>query len=117
MPLFPRLLERRKRRPCRRVRLHVVDGRPRPPGGFAANWSQTLIVNPPLNLETTTDNLKHLLDDGRADLVAVGRAFLADPHLVRRLGMGAELNVGAQSSFHGGTYAGYMDYPTLEEVA
>ncbi len=31
--------------------------------------------------------------------------------------MGAELNVGAQSSFHGGTYAGYMDYPTLEEVA
>ncbi len=64
-----------------------------------------------------TENLQTLLDDGCADLVAVGRAFLANPDLVRRLAIGAALNAGDQSSFYGGTDAGYIDYPTLEQVA
>ena len=97
--------------------LHVVEGPPTVTEKIRSNWSQTLIVNPAFSLETTTENLQALLDDGRANLVAVGRAFLANPDLVRRLVIGAELNPGDESSFYGGTDAGYIDYPTLEQVA
>jgi N-ethylmaleimide reductase len=97
--------------------LHVVEGPPTVTEKIRSNWSQTLVVNPAFSLETTTENLQALLDDGRADLVAVGRAFLANPDLVRRLELGAELNVGDQSSFYGGTDAGYIDYPSLDQVA
>ena len=97
--------------------LHVVEGPPTVTEKIRSNWSQPLIVNPAFTLETTTENLQALVDDGRADLVAVGRAFLANPDLVRRLETGADLNVGDQSSFYGGTDAGYIDYPTLDQAA
>ncbi|RZU31060.1 alkene reductase [Blastococcus saxobsidens] len=97
--------------------LHVVEGPPSVTEKIRSNWSQTLIVNPAFSLETTTGNLEALLADGRADLAAVGRAFLANPDLVHRLERGAELNVGDPSSFYGGTDAGYIDYPTLDQTA
>jgi N-ethylmaleimide reductase len=97
--------------------LHVVEGPPTVTEKIRSNWSKTLIVNPAFSLETTTENLQALLADGRTDLVAVGRAFLANPDLVRRLESGAELNASDESSFYGGTDAGYIDYPTLEQLA
>ena len=97
--------------------LHVVEGPPSVTEKIRSNWSQTLIVNPAFSLETTTENLEALLADGRADLIAVGRAFIANPDLVRRLQEGAELNPADESSFYGGTDAGYIDYPTLEQTA
>ena len=103
--------------PLRLAYLHVVEGPPSVTEKIRSNWSRTLIVNPAFSLQTTTENLQALLDDRRADLVAVGRAFLANPDLVRRLAIGAELNAGDESSFYGGTDAGYIDYPTLEQVA
>ena len=80
-------------------------------------WSQTLVVNPAFSLETTAPNLQAVLDDGRADVVAVGRAFLANPDLVERLQQGAVLNAPDEASFYGGTDAGYIDYPTLDHTA
>ncbi len=97
--------------------LHVVEGPPTITEKIRSNWSRTLIVNSAFSLETTPENLQALLDDGRADLVAVGRAFIANPDLVRRLQAGAELTAADQSSFYGGTGAGYIDYPILEQVA
>lgn len=97
--------------------LHVVEGPPSVTEKIRSNWSTTLIVNAAFTLETTVENLQALLDDERADLVAVGRAFLANPDLVHRLTIGAELNAGDESSFYGGTDAGYIDYPTLEQAA
>ena len=97
--------------------LHVVEGPPSVTGKIRSNWSSTLIVNAAFSLETTAENLQALLDDERADLVAVGRAYLANPDLARRLAIGAELNAGDESSFYGGTDAGYIDYPTLEQAA
>ncbi|WP_104522950.1 alkene reductase [Blastococcus atacamensis] len=97
--------------------LHVVEGPPTVTEKIRSNWSRALIVNPAFSLETTAENLQALLDDERADLVAVGRAFIANPDLVRRLQEGAELNVGDPSSFYGGTDAGYIDYPALEQTA
>lgn len=53
---------------------------------------------------------------GVADLVAWGRAFIANPDLVRRLREGAPLNEPDGSTFYGGGAKGYIDYPTLDEV-
>ncbi len=97
--------------------LHVVEGPPAITANIRSNWSGTIIVNPAFTLPTTTGNLEALLADGRADLVAVGRAFLANPDLVRRLQQDAALNRADESSLYGGTDAGYIDYRTLDQAA
>ncbi len=48
-----------------------------------------------------------------ADLVAFGRAFIANPDLVERLRRGAHFNEGDRATFYGGGAKGYTDYPTL----
>ncbi len=51
--------------------------------------------------------------EGRADLVAFGRAFISNPDLVRRLRLNAALAEPDRSSFYGGDARGYTDYPAL----
>ncbi|SCB27288.1 alkene reductase [Rhizobium hainanense] len=51
---------------------------------------------------------------GRADAVAFGRQFIANPDLPRRLQIGASLNPHDRSTFYGGGAAGYVDYPALD---
>ncbi|WP_149135989.1 alkene reductase [Cupriavidus campinensis] len=51
--------------------------------------------------------------DGRADIVAFGRPFIANPDLPRRLKTSAALNIPNPETFFGGTAAGYTDYPAL----
>jgi len=53
------------------------------------------------------------LRSGRADAVAYGRAFLANPDLPRRLQLRAALNEPDPTTFYGGGAAGYTSYPTL----
>ncbi len=48
------------------------------------------------------------------DLVAFGRAFIANPDLVRRLRDGAPLNHWDKTTFYGGDEKGYTDYPALD---
>jgi N-ethylmaleimide reductase len=48
-----------------------------------------------------------------ADLVAFGKAYIANPDLVRRLREDAPLNVPDKSTFYGGGAKGYTDYPAL----
>ena len=50
---------------------------------------------------------------GRADLIAVGRKFIANPDLPERLRCGAPLREPDPSTFYGGGAKGYTDYPTL----
>ncbi|QTN23135.1 alkene reductase [Rhizobacter sp. AJA081-3] len=54
---------------------------------------------------------------GAADLVAFGKAFIANPDLVRRLREDAPLNLPRRETFYGGGAAGYTDYPALETSA
>ena len=51
--------------------------------------------------------------DGKADLIAFGRAFIGTPDLVRRLKDGAPLNEVQFDKLYGGGAEGYTDYPTL----
>jgi N-ethylmaleimide reductase len=56
---------------------------------------------------------EEVLRSGRADAVAYGRAFLANPDLPRRLQLGAALNEPDPTTFYGGDAAGYTSYPSL----
>ncbi len=53
------------------------------------------------------------LEAGKADLIAMGRAFLANPDLVERWKTGAELNAPNMDTFYTGGPEGYTDYPTI----
>lgn len=53
------------------------------------------------------------LAEHRADLIAFGRPFLANPDLVERMRAGAELNAPDPSTFYTADAKGYIDYPVL----
>jgi N-ethylmaleimide reductase len=54
------------------------------------------------------------LAEGRADLIAFGVGFIANPDLVERLRRNAAWNTPDPSTFHSGGDRGYTDYPFLE---
>lgn len=61
----------------------------------------------------TCDSAEQLLQAGEADAVAFGKAFIANPDLVRRFATGAPLNPPEPSTFYGQGPGGYLDYPSL----
>ncbi|MCD0442125.1 alkene reductase [Glycomyces sp. A-F 0318] len=89
---------------------------------FAAirrRWTGTLIANPvlgpalPIPEDGGLAKARELVEAG-ADLVSLGRAFLANPDLVERLRTGAPLNpVREEGLEYTGGPNGYTDYPTL----
>lgn len=52
--------------------------------------------------------------DGKVDLVAFGRPYIANPDLAERLARNAPLNEGDPATYYGGGAEGYTDYPTLQ---
>lgn len=57
-----------------------------------------------------------LLVEGKADAVAFGKLFIANPDLVRRFRTGAPLNAWDTATFYAGGEKGYTDYPALESA-
>ncbi|EKE43229.1 GTN reductase [Oceaniovalibus guishaninsula JLT2003] len=53
--------------------------------------------------------------EGRADAIAFGRPFIANPDLPERFRIGAALNEQDRDTFYGGGEKGYTDYPFLTE--
>lgn len=78
-------------------------------------WPGTLIANEGFSEEFDVDGADRLVAEGKIDLVAYGRRFLANPDLPTRLREGAELNEADQATFYQGGEKGYTDYPTLAE--
>jgi len=75
-----------------------------------------LMANTGFSTMTDLDEVADIIDGDLADLVAVGRQFLANPDLVTRWRTGAALNEPNPDTFYGGGAEGYTDYPTLDEV-
>ncbi|GIG64294.1 alkene reductase [Phytomonospora endophytica] len=104
--------------------LHVVFADPDSAvfRAIRAGWDGAIIANPdlgwggPLPEDGGRDAGERLLAAG-ADLVSLGRAFLANPDLVERMRVGAGLNEvrGAHLMYTGGA-EGYTDYPGLVGV-
>jgi 2,4-dienoyl-CoA reductase-like NADH-dependent reductase (Old Yellow Enzyme family) len=87
------------------------------PDGFVQRFRDayqgTLVVAGGYQLE----NGQAALNEGRADLIAIGRPFISNPDLVERLRNGWPLNPGDMSTYYGGDARGYVDYPTYEASA
>jgi N-ethylmaleimide reductase len=56
-----------------------------------------------------------LVAQGHADMVAFGRAFIANPDLPRRFREDIPLNAYDRDTFYGGDAGGYTDYPFVDE--
>lgn len=57
------------------------------------------------------------IDSGKADLIAIGRPFIANPDLVERMKTNAPLNPLDTATLYGGGAKGYTDYPALEKAS
>ena len=97
--------------------IHLIEGAtggPRDVPGFDYGWARrhfrgAYIANNGYDRELAIA----AVESGRADAVAFGRAFLANPDLVQRLKTGAALNKPDPRTFYSPGAAGYTDYPTL----
>ncbi len=83
-PDLPRIIERTRK---------VFDG--------------TLMVNGGIAI----DRADALIRAGDADLVAFGRAYIANPDLVARIATATPLEAPRSAGWYGGDEAGYIDYP------
>jgi N-ethylmaleimide reductase len=96
--------------------IHVVEGatggpRDATPFDFDAlrqRFSKTYIANNGYDLELA----KFRVSEGKADLIAFGHHFIANPDLVERLQGGDPLAQMNPATIYGGGAEGYTDYPT-----
>lgn len=97
--------------------LHVVEGVAgvsRDAGGVDFAALRRAFKGPYIaNNLYTRDLAIETLRAGKADLIAFGRPFIANPDLVERLRLGAPLQSPDPATFYGGGREGYLDYPTL----
>lgn len=99
------------------VYLHVVEGatggtRDVAPFDYDAlrqRFRNAYIANNGYDLALATARLA----EGKADLFAFGRPFIANPDLVTRLKTGAPLAAFDPATLYGGGSKGYVDYPAL----
>jgi N-ethylmaleimide reductase len=77
-------------------------------------FTGTLIASNGFVQQWSFAEMAALIDDGKADLVAIGRRYLANPDLDERIRSGAELNEGDDATYYGGGAEGYTDYPALQ---
>jgi N-ethylmaleimide reductase len=103
--------------PLRLAYLHLIEGQtggardiaPFDYAGLRQHFSGAWMVNNGY----TGAMAQEVLAQGRADLVAFGRPFIANPDLGRRLREQAPLNALNPQTLYGGGAAGYTDYPGL----
>jgi len=84
-----------------------------PIGLVRANYEGVLVANGGFSRESA----EQAIQDGKADAVAFGTAFIANPDLPERFKQTQLLNVHDPETFYTQGDAGYNDYPKLGEAA
>lgn len=101
-------------RPLGLLYLHILEG---PESDFhnqlRKQWNGTVIFNTGFTGSSDLGDAQAAIDNGSADLFCIGRGFLANPDLVARLRIGAELNEPDMKTFYSGGAKGYTDYPVM----
>lgn len=100
--------------------LHVVEGATGGPrdvapfdfGALRQRFRNTYIANNGYDLDLAASQLA----EGRADLFAFGRPFIANPDLVERLTHGVPLAALDPATLYGGGAEGYTDYPAATKI-
>lgn len=93
----------------RSIQIGPASGEPFLAPMFREHFGGTLILNG--NYERAS--AREVVGNGRADAVAFGRLYIANPDLVERLRRNAPLNEPDISTYYQGGAKGYTDYPTL----
>lgn len=79
-------------------------------GTFGTLTKHTVIANAGYTRETAEEELQK----GIAKIISFGVPFIANPDLVKRFELNAELNEADRTTFYGGNEKGYTDYPSLQ---
>ena len=87
----------------------VREGQPSAAATFRPLWPGVLIDAGGFDREGALQAVR----EGRADAVAFGRYFIANPDLPRRIELDAPFTPYHRPTFYGGGAAGYTDYPAL----
>jgi len=101
--------------------IHVVEGATGGPrdatpfdfGALRQRFRNVYIANNGYNLELANQRL----ENGKADLIAFGHDFIANPDLVERLKAGIPLAQMDMATIYGGGAKGYTDYPFISSEA
>lgn len=99
--------------------LHVIEGATGGPrdavsfdfGALRHGFNGTYVANNGYDLALAQAALR----EGRADAIAFGRPFIANPDLVERFRTGAPLAELDKATLYGGDAKGYTDYPALPQ--
>lgn len=86
-------------------------------GALRGAWPGPVVLNTGRDRDDSFCQLEELAEWGVISAAAVGRPFLANPDLIERLTVGAELNEPDVATFYAPGPAGYIDYPTLAELS
>ncbi|WP_185292971.1 alkene reductase [Mycolicibacterium litorale] len=115
IPTYEALLDRIA--PLGIAYLHVsIDPTRTTFGVIRALWPGVFVLNTGRDTGTDFCQLESFAQWGAVSAVSVGRAFLANPDLIDRLVVGAELNEPDVATFYAPGPVGYIDYPTLAEL-
>ncbi len=101
--------------------IHFIEGAtggPRDVPGFDFAWARTAFKGAYIaNNGYTREMAIEAVASGRADAVAFGRLYIANPDLVQRLKQNAPLNAPNPQTFYTPGPVGYTDYPALVQAA
>lgn len=121
LPLFSHVIERVNAEPL--AYLHIMEPigdlnglphdlvKPSVAAYFRKTYRGTLIGAVDFTFESANEALR----SGYVDLVAFGRAFIANPDLVARFAAGAPLAQASRDTFYSGGAKGYVDYPVMAD--
>jgi len=99
------------REPRQPTSLGVIPTAPVSPA-MRALYSGQIVIN----ADSNWADARKLVHDGDAEALSIGRLFISNPDLVKRIALGSPLNEGDSSTFYAGSAEGYVDYPTLEQA-
>lgn len=116
-PLFEHFVDELNKRGI--AFIHFIEGAtggPRDVPGFDFSWARRHFKGAYIaNNGYARDMAIDAVEAGRADAIAFGRAFIANPDLVQRLQDNAPLNTPNPATFYTPGPVGYTDYPALKE--
>jgi len=79
---------------------------------FRPRYKGKMIINCGFN----AGSARRVIEEGHADAVAFGKAFLANPDLVRRIADDAKWNEWDSATFYTPGPKGYTDYPAMKDA-
>ncbi len=96
--------------------LHVIESDATPSAARVAPVLRELFTGAFILAEDfTRDSAEAAIAEGRADFVAFGKFYIANPDLVERFKLRAPLNAPDVATFYNGGDGGYIDYPALQD--